>query len=57
MAAVFEGMQAAPYWWAAAPRPQIETVELPASVDVAIVGAGYTGLHAALVQARAGCDI
>ena len=30
---------------------------LPAAVDVAVVGAGYTGLHAALVAARAGRSV
>ncbi len=43
-----------PWWWEAAPRPETATAELPQSVDVAIVGAGYTGLSAALTLARAG---
>ena len=42
-----------PYWWEAAP-PEPETQEpLPQQVDVAIVGSGYTGLHAAIQTARA----
>lgn len=48
-----------PYWWVAAPRepepPEQEPV--PVSVDVAIVGAGYAGLSAALVLARAGRSV
>ena len=45
-----------PYWWEAA-RPEAGPQDtLPASVDVLIVGAGYTGLHAALQAARAGCQ-
>lgn len=42
----------APYWWDEVPRPAIAAAPLPASVDVAVVGAGYTGLHAALQTAR-----
>jgi glycine/D-amino acid oxidase-like deaminating enzyme len=57
MATVFDGMQATSYWWEAAPRPAVQPVDLPGGVDVAIVGAGYTGLHAALVLARAGRSV
>lgn len=43
-----------PFWWQEA-RPTLQTEQsLPESADVAIVGAGYTGLSAALVLARAG---
>ena len=43
-----------PYWWEAASRePRLE-LPLPPRCDVAIVGAGYTGLSAALTLARAG---
>jgi glycine/D-amino acid oxidase-like deaminating enzyme len=46
-----------PWWWeAAAPRPEGATV-LPASADVAIIGAGYSGLSAALTLARAGREV
>ena len=43
-----------PYWWDDAPCPQLSQDELPHSVDVAIIGSGYTGLHAALQTARGG---
>ena len=43
-----------PYWWDHVPRPSLPDVEFPRSVDVAIVGSGYTGLHAALQTARGG---
>ncbi len=46
-----------PYWWEAAPRERIDPVPLPRSTDVAIVGAGYTGLAAALMLARAGRSV
>ena len=46
-----------PYWWEAAPRPETEPTELPATADVVIVGAGFTGLSAALTLARAGRDV
>lgn len=42
----------APYWWDEVPRPNLPQAALPATVDVAVVGAGYTGLHAALQTAR-----
>ena len=42
----------APYWWDDVPRPVFAEKPLPASVDVAVIGAGYTGLHAALQTAR-----
>ncbi len=51
------GYKLEPYWWDFTPRPQIAQVKLPASVDVAVVGSGYTGLHAALVLARAGRSV
>ncbi|HLI10006.1 MAG TPA: FAD-binding oxidoreductase [Alphaproteobacteria bacterium] len=45
-----------PYWWEHAPRPEMQPATLPARVDVAVVGSGYTGLHAALQTARGGRD-
>jgi glycine/D-amino acid oxidase-like deaminating enzyme len=44
----------APYWWDHVPRPSLEAPALPANVDVAVIGSGYTGLHAAVQTARAG---
>jgi glycine/D-amino acid oxidase-like deaminating enzyme len=46
-----------PYWWEAAPRERIDPVPLPPSSEVAIVGAGYTGLAAALMLARSGRSV
>ncbi len=43
-----------PFWWEAAPRPDPEPEELPARADAVVVGAGFTGLSAALTLARAG---
>lgn len=43
-----------PYWWDRVPRPDLGEAVMPASVDVAVVGSGYTGLGAALVLARGG---
>lgn len=45
-----------PYWWEAAPRVERDG-PLPAEVDVAVVGAGFTGLSAALTLARAGRSV
>src|SRR6266446_7166351 len=46
-----------PYWWDAARRESPIEVALPKSCDVAIIGAGYTGLSAALTLARAGRSV
>ncbi len=46
-----------PYWWDAAPRPRLAERAPPASIDVAIVGSGYTGLSAALDLVRAGRSV
>src|SRR5258707_12337319 len=46
-----------PYWWAAVPRESPAEVALPSRCDVAIIGAGYTGLSAALTLARAGRSV
>ena len=46
-----------PYWWDAAPREAPIEVALPKSCDVAIIGAGYAGLSAALTLARAGRSV
>ncbi len=50
------GFKSEPYWWEAAPRPDLPEQELPQRVEVAIVGSGYTGLSAALQTARGGRD-
>jgi glycine/D-amino acid oxidase-like deaminating enzyme len=44
----------APYWWDAAPRPQLPETPLPERADVVIVGSGVTGLNAARELARGG---
>lgn len=46
-----------PYWWRDAPRPSALNNEPPTKVDVSVVGAGITGLNAALVLARAGLSV
>lgn len=43
-----------PYWWDRTPRPELAVNDLPPSVEVAVVGSGYTGLNAAVVTARGG---
>ena len=48
--------KAEPYWWEDAPPPADGETALPARADVAVIGSGYTGLHAALQTARAGRD-
>ncbi|MBX5088322.1 NAD(P)/FAD-dependent oxidoreductase [Rhizobium lentis] len=46
-----------PYWWIDGPPRDQENRSLPQSVDVAIVGAGYAGLSAAITLARAGRSV
>ncbi|MEX2647576.1 MAG: FAD-binding oxidoreductase [Alphaproteobacteria bacterium] len=43
-----------PYWWDEAPRPVLDEAPLPREIDAVVVGAGYSGLSAALTLARAG---
>jgi glycine/D-amino acid oxidase-like deaminating enzyme len=51
---LLDNAKLAPYWWDDVPRPNLPEAPLPAQVDVAVIGAGYTGLHAALQTARGG---
>ncbi len=51
---LLDGSKFAPYWWDDVPRPALPEAALPDAVDVAVIGAGYTGLHAALQTARGG---
>lgn len=46
-----------PYWWQEGEPPELPTRPVAPDCDVAIVGAGYTGLAAALILARAGRDV
>ncbi|WP_404401875.1 NAD(P)/FAD-dependent oxidoreductase [Pelagibacterium halotolerans] len=46
-----------PYWWEAAPVRPVPVQPLAKTLDVAIVGAGYTGLAAGLTLARAGRSV
>ncbi len=49
-----DDFQDLPYWWEAAPRRALTEFDLPRTVDVAVIGSGYTGLNAALQTARGG---
>ena len=46
--------KAFPYWWEAYQPAAGELVDVPAKIDVAIVGAGYAGLSAAIELADLG---
>ena len=52
-----EGLNTDPYWWDEAAPQQLAQVSVPGKTDIAIVGAGYAGLSAALVLARAGRSV
>jgi glycine/D-amino acid oxidase-like deaminating enzyme len=57
MTDVFANMISDPYWWDAVPREAKPSPDLPAEVDVLIVGAGFSGLAAARVLARSGKSV
>lgn len=50
-------MHLTPFWTDDAPSPANISSPQPSSVDVAIVGSGYTGLHAAYFLASQGIDV
>ncbi len=52
-----EDVKLEPYWWEACPQRPLPAVALPERTDVAIVGAGYAGLSAALTLARTGRSV
>ncbi|MEL6479538.1 MAG: FAD-binding oxidoreductase, partial [Pseudomonadota bacterium] len=50
-------MKVSPYWHEAAPPEAASGTPPPPACDIAIVGAGFTGLNAARVLAEAGRDV
>ena len=46
-----------PYWWAAVPLTSLPSSPLPSEVDVLVIGAGYSGLGAAITLAKAGRSV
>lgn len=50
-------MKTTPFWWDDAPREDTPFIQPPVKADVAIVGAGFSGLSTALVLARAGLSV
>ena len=48
------GYKNEPFWWADAPRPPATTANLPPTIDVLVIGSGYTGLMAARETALGG---
>ena len=57
-----EQLKLTPYWWESAPRPAGDPADIlltsdVGTADVAIVGAGFAGMTAALTLARAGRSV
>lgn len=52
-----ESIVASPLWWDAARPPSLSMRAVPATCDVAIIGAGISGLTAALTLAQAGRSV
>ena len=46
-----------PYWWSQAKPELIDELEWQTTSDVLIVGAGYTGLSAALILLKSGLKV
>jgi glycine/D-amino acid oxidase-like deaminating enzyme len=46
-----------PFWWDRAQPPSVPELDLPSEVDAVIVGAGYTGLGAAIELSRLGRSV
>ena len=57
MSPIFAGIKKEPYWWEAAPRIDEAPADLPEDTDVLIIGAGFSGINAARVLARAGRSV
>lgn len=57
MSATSIAEKATPYWWEAAPVKPLEGQQPTAGTDVLILGAGFAGLSAGLVLARAGRSV
>ena len=60
-AAVTDDFKSTPFWWEAAPlgprSASASAAEVPARADVAVIGAGLSGLSEALHLARGGLDV
>lgn len=51
-------MQHRPYWWDAAPRPDLAVLKrVPARTDAVVIGGGCTGISAARTLAQAGAKV
>lgn len=52
-----EDFKLSPYWWDKSPPVETGAQQLPRVADVLVIGAGYTGLHAAIKVARGGRSV
>lgn len=56
-ALILSGLKQRPYWWDTVAIPAVESPPLRPSVDVAVIGAGITGLCAARALAQRGAKV
>ena len=52
-----ENFKSTPFWWEQSPRPEIKTKKVPKTIDVAIIGSGYTDYAQLLLLRRRGVKL
>lgn len=52
-----EDFKLSSYWWDLSPPVDAGPKQIPQAADVLVIGAGYTGLHAAIQMARGGRSV
>ena len=54
---IIKNIKTTPFWWEAAEPEYISSAVVPTEGDVGIIGAGFAGITAALLLARAGRNV
>ena len=50
-------LKTTPWWWEDTPQPGATDNNLPTTTELAVIGAGFTGLSAALTAAERGAQV